>query len=354
MPVTEDHEPNPTSVHGLNKLAVEKYLHVYGHVHGLAWTIARLTNPYGPGQPSDRTAYGVVNHMIHRALAGDRILVYGDGRQQRDYIYIDDAVAALLRMAELAASSGRTYNVGSGVGTRLVDMARAIAAMAGGGRLETIAWPPLAERIETGDFVADIGRIHRELGVGAARLARGRAGANRGVLSGARCVSNERIRVVYLAHAFMVGGAEEMVLNLVRRLPPRFEPAVCCIHEAGPIGDEIRRTGTSVSVLGLTPGIRRPGRRPQDCGPPARRSAADRPHVPAHGEPVRPVGRDPRASADRDWYRSEHLRAKASGPRAGRTAPHVGHRSRGRVRRVGQRLLHGAGARGTVEDRRDL
>jgi nucleoside-diphosphate-sugar epimerase len=42
-------------------------------------------------------------------------------------------------------------------------MARAISAIAGGGRLETIAWPPLAERIETGDFVADIGRIRREL-----------------------------------------------------------------------------------------------------------------------------------------------------------------------------------------------
>jgi glycosyltransferase involved in cell wall biosynthesis len=56
----------------------------------------------------------------------------------------------------------------------------------------------------------------------------------------------------------MVGGAEEMVLNLVRHLPPRFEPTVCCIHEEGPIGEEIRRTGTPVDVLGLTPGIRRP------------------------------------------------------------------------------------------------
>jgi glycosyltransferase involved in cell wall biosynthesis len=56
----------------------------------------------------------------------------------------------------------------------------------------------------------------------------------------------------------MVGGAEEMVLNLVRHLPARFEPVVCCIHEAGPIGDEIRRTGTPVDVLGLTPGLRRP------------------------------------------------------------------------------------------------
>ena len=67
-----------------------------------------------------------------------------------------------------------------------------------------------------------------------------------------------RVRVVYLAHAFMVGGAEEMVLNLVRHLPDRFEPIVCGIHEAGPIGEEIARTGTPVTVLGLNPGIRRP------------------------------------------------------------------------------------------------
>ena len=72
-------------------------------------------------------------------------------------------------------------------------------------------------------------------------------------------MTDGRIRVVYLAHAFMVGGAEEMVLNLVRHLPARFEPMVCCIHEAGPIGEEIRNTGTPLAVLGLTPGLRRPG-----------------------------------------------------------------------------------------------
>jgi glycosyltransferase involved in cell wall biosynthesis len=49
-----------------------------------------------------------------------------------------------------------------------------------------------------------------------------------------------------------------MVLNLVRHLPPRFEPMVACIHEAGPIGEEIRRTGVPFTVLGLTPGIARP------------------------------------------------------------------------------------------------
>lgn len=66
-------------------------------------------------------------------------------------------------------------------------------------------------------------------------------------------------RVVYMAHALQIGGAEEMLLNLVRRLPrTEFEPHVCCIHEAGPIGEEIRKTGTPVDVLGLTPGVRHP------------------------------------------------------------------------------------------------
>jgi UDP-glucose 4-epimerase len=148
----------------VHKLAVERYLQVYGQVNGLACTTARLTNPYGPGQPSERTAYGVVNRMIHQALGGDAIPVYGDGRQRRDYIYVDDAVAGILKMGESPASTGRTYNVGSGVGTPLVDMARAITRMAGTGRLEMIGWPQLAEQIETGDFVADIGRIRGELG----------------------------------------------------------------------------------------------------------------------------------------------------------------------------------------------
>ena len=61
-----------------------------------------------------------------------------------------------------------------------------------------------------------------------------------------------------MAHAYAVGGAEEMVLNLVQHLPPRFEPVVCCINDAGPIGEEIRKTGTPIAVLGLTPGLRHP------------------------------------------------------------------------------------------------
>jgi nucleoside-diphosphate-sugar epimerase len=56
------------------------------------------------------------------------------------------------------------YNVGSGVGTRLVDMARAIAAIVGRGQIEFLPWPQLAELIETGDFVADVSKIRRDAG----------------------------------------------------------------------------------------------------------------------------------------------------------------------------------------------
>lgn len=66
------------------------------------------------------------------------------------------------------------------------------------------------------------------------------------------------VRVCYLSHAFHVGGAEEMVFNLVRHLPRRFVPSICCIHSAGPIGEEIRATGVPFTVLGLNPGLRRP------------------------------------------------------------------------------------------------
>ena len=71
-------------------------------------------------------------------------------------------------------------------------------------------------------------------------------------------MTGRRVRVLYLAHAFNIGGAEEMVLNLVQRLPPRFEPIVGCIHAAGRIGEEIEKAGTPVTVLGLNPGLRRP------------------------------------------------------------------------------------------------
>jgi UDP-glucose 4-epimerase len=162
--VAEDRPADPLCVHAVHKLAVEQYLRIYARSYGLRYSIARLTNPFGPGQPPGRTAYGVVNRLIHQALAGETLRIYGDGLQRRDYIYVDDAVDALVRLGESPAAAGRLYNVGSGIGTPLVEMARAIVAIAGGGRIEFAPWPALAGHIETGHFVASAERIRREVG----------------------------------------------------------------------------------------------------------------------------------------------------------------------------------------------
>jgi len=162
-PVAETHDADPLCIHAIHKLVAEQYLRLYEQLYGMSWAVARITNPYGPGQPRSRTAYGIVNRLIYLALANEPLPIYGDGRQRRDYIYIDDAVQALLALGE-SRSSSSIYNVGTGVGTSIADMARAIIAAAGGGRIEHVSWPAVAEQIETGDFVADVSRIRAETG----------------------------------------------------------------------------------------------------------------------------------------------------------------------------------------------
>jgi UDP-glucose 4-epimerase len=164
VPVNEDAPQDALCLHAIHKQTVERYLALYRKLFGIGYAVARITNPYGPGQPVGRTAYGVINRMIHLAIADRPLTVYGDGAQLRDYVHVDDVVAALLLLAWSGQADGRVYNVGSGTGTRLVDLANTVIEIAGGGRVEHVPWPALAEQVETGDFIADISRIERELG----------------------------------------------------------------------------------------------------------------------------------------------------------------------------------------------
>lgn len=164
VPVNEDAPQDALCLHAIHKQTVEQYLGLYRRLFGMRYTVARITNPYGPGQPAGRTAYGVINRMIHLAIADRALTIYGDGVQVRDYVHVDDVVEALLTLADADRADGRAYNVGSGIGTRLIDLARQVIAMAGTGRVEHVPWPALAEQVETGDFVADVSRIERELG----------------------------------------------------------------------------------------------------------------------------------------------------------------------------------------------
>jgi len=164
VPAREDAPQAALCLHALHKQTVEQYLDLYRRLFGIRYSVARITNPYGPGQPAGRTAYGVINRMIHLAIADRPLTIYGDGTQLRDYIHVDDVATALVAMATSSAADGRAYNVGSGTGTKMVDLAAQVIAIAGSGRIEHVPWPPLAQQIETGDFIADISRISSELG----------------------------------------------------------------------------------------------------------------------------------------------------------------------------------------------
>ncbi len=164
MPADELAMGEPLSVHAIHKRTVEQYLRLYRRLFGLRFAIARVTNPYGPGQPVGRTAYGIINRFIHLAIADQTLTLYGEGRQLRDYIHVDDVVSALLALAASPASDGGAYNVASGTGTAMADLAAMVIDLAGAGRIAHVEWPPLAAQVEAGDFVASIARIGRDIG----------------------------------------------------------------------------------------------------------------------------------------------------------------------------------------------
>jgi len=100
LPVDEDMPPRPISQYGCSKLAVERYLYLYNVQRGLDYVALRYPNVYGPGQDPHGEA-GVTAIFALRMLAGQPCKIFGDGTESRDYVYIDDVVAA----HELAAES---------------------------------------------------------------------------------------------------------------------------------------------------------------------------------------------------------------------------------------------------------
>ena len=137
---------------------------LYGRLHGLRTTILRITNPYGPFQRPEQNRYGVVNWFIHQAMQNNALTVYGHGSQLRDYIHIDDVVAALLAAGVSSQADGMIFNVGSGNGVSFLQMAELVVKKAGRGTIKHIEWPADDALVETGDFVADTTLIGERLG----------------------------------------------------------------------------------------------------------------------------------------------------------------------------------------------
>lgn len=114
LPVSEDHPINPLDPYGASKHHVEHYLYLYRANFGIGYTILRYPNVYGPRQDPHGEA-GVVAIFTGQMLNGGRPRINGSGEQERDFVYVSDVAAA--NVLALEKGDGRTYNIGSGVGT---------------------------------------------------------------------------------------------------------------------------------------------------------------------------------------------------------------------------------------------
>jgi UDP-glucose 4-epimerase len=128
LPLPEDAERRPDAPYGQSKLTAEGYLDLYSRSHGLQCVALRLGNVYGPRQDPHGEA-GVVAIFCGALLNGTTPKVFGDGRQTRDYIHVDDVVAAFV--AASASSAGGAFNVGTGREADVFEVGNAIAAAYG-------------------------------------------------------------------------------------------------------------------------------------------------------------------------------------------------------------------------------
>jgi UDP-glucose 4-epimerase len=128
LPIKESQAQKPLSPYGVAKKTVGDYLHVYRELYGLEYTALALANVYGPRQDLHGEA-GVVAIFSGRLLGGEPCMIFGDGKQTRDFVFVDDVVDAFSRAGD--RGSGLLCNVGTGVETSVNELYAAMARNAG-------------------------------------------------------------------------------------------------------------------------------------------------------------------------------------------------------------------------------
>jgi len=114
LPKREDMPPNPLTPYAAQKLAVEYHLRVYQSLYGLETVSLRFFNVFGPRQDPSSPYSGVISIFMLKALSGEQPVIYGDGLQTRDFVFVGDVVQALTLAGTSPSAPGRVFNVGTG------------------------------------------------------------------------------------------------------------------------------------------------------------------------------------------------------------------------------------------------
>ncbi len=159
LPINEEHPLDPTSPYGISKLASEKYVHRFSQYLGIDSVVLRYFNTYGAGQTF--TPYvGVITIFIQKLLRGENLPIFGDGRQVRDFVSVDDVADATM-LALKYVGKGRIFNVGTGIGTTVNSLADMLKRALGASN--QIEYMPV-QLGETTDSIADITLARDALG----------------------------------------------------------------------------------------------------------------------------------------------------------------------------------------------
>jgi len=124
--ISEDHPLMPTSPYAASKVAADRLAYAHHQTFGSPVAIIRPFNTFGPRHP-----YDVIPKFVERALAGEPLVIYGDGTQSRDFTYVDDMVEAFLRMGIHPEAIGRAVNFGTGIATSIATLARLVVEATG-------------------------------------------------------------------------------------------------------------------------------------------------------------------------------------------------------------------------------
>ncbi len=164
LPVGEDHPTNPKGIYAVTNLAAEKMILVYDDVHKIPGVCLRITNTYGPRHQMAHDEYGVLNWFIRKAIDGEVVPVFGDGRILRDFLYVDDLLDCFLQVATCDQAYGEVFNVGSGVPISFIELAKKIVKIADSGKVTFTEFTQERKEVEPGDYYTDISKIKRMVG----------------------------------------------------------------------------------------------------------------------------------------------------------------------------------------------
>jgi UDP-glucose 4-epimerase len=129
LPISEEHPTHPICSYGIVKLAIEKYLQLYRHLHALSYTILRPSNPYGVRQ-NPAGQQGAVSVFLGRIAQGQPVTIWGDGEITRDYLHVADLARACL-LAATVETPHAVFNISTGRETSLNQLIAALGAALG-------------------------------------------------------------------------------------------------------------------------------------------------------------------------------------------------------------------------------